>query len=194
MKLILASQSPRRRELIKKITENVDFLTTDVDETIDWEPDSPQEVALYLAKLKALAAYNALTEDQKKDAIVVGSDTIVTLNNRIYGKPENREEAYEMLSELSGNTHSVITGVCLVKDDQGQPVLEQFTDETRVRFRPLTEEEINAYIDSGDPFDKAGAYGIQNLPEGYIPEIEGDYYNVVGLPVERLREKLQNFS
>lgn len=191
MNLILASQSPRRRELIQKITDQVEFISTDTDENIDRGDLSPAEFAKELAQAKAVAAFDQLNQEEKEDKTIIGCDTIVTLDDKIYGKPKDAEEALNMLSELSGRAHSVITAVCLI-DETGKK--KDFFDETLVVFSDLSETDLKAYIDTGDPFDKAGAYGIQNVPEHFIDHIEGDYNNVVGLPVEALAKELEIFK
>lgn len=188
MKLLLASKSPRRRELIKQITENVEFLDNDVDETLENIDElSPIEVAKSLAHIKAIGSRSK----ENMGFPIIGSDTIVVLDNTIFGKPKNREEAYEMLKMLSGNTHSVITGVSILLPDNTEDI---FFDETKVSFNNLSDKQINDYIDTGDPFDKAGSYGIQNLPENFLLGIDGDYNNVVGLPVENLKNHLESLN
>ena len=179
MKLVLASKSPRRSEILK--TAGIDFTVrvADADETI---PDGtrPQDAVVFLAARKAMAVERA------DDETVLGADTIVVLDNKILGKPKNRDDAFNMLKNLSGRVHSVFTGVCAIGDD----ISITFAEETKVEFMSLTDEEINAYIDTDEPYDKAGAYGIQGLASKFIRGIEGDYFNVVGLPVSRIYEKI----
>lgn len=180
MKIILASASPRRRELLKYAVPEFDVIPADIDETLP--ADTPAEKsAEYLAvqKAKHIAALYP-------DSLVIGSDTVVISEGEILGKPRDEADAARMLKKLSGKTHSVITGVCVVCGTK----CESFSQETRVKFYPLSDDEIAAYIATGDPMDKAGAYGIQSggciLAEG----IEGDFFNVVGLPVARLKRLL----
>ena len=179
MKLVLASKSPRRSEILK--TAGIDFTVrvADADENI---PDGtkPQDAVVFLAARKAMAVERA------DDELVLGADTVVVLDNKILGKPKDRDDAYNMIKSLSGRVHSVFTGVCAI----GNGVSVTFAEETKVEFLPLTDEEINAYTDTIEPYDKAGAYGIQGLASKFIRGIEGDYFNVVGLPISRIYEKI----
>jgi septum formation protein len=195
-RIILASASPRRRELLSLVTDNFEVLTADVDERaaeIKMEEDGVPalRVSEHLAEIKAKAVYDTLTEEEKENSIVIGADTSVILDNIIFGKPANREEAVNMLSLLSGHTHVVATGVCIF---DGQEKLV-FTEETRVEFNELDDYQkalIEAYIDTGSPFDKAGGYGIQDMGALLVKGINGDYANVVGFPVSRLARELSN--
>lgn len=179
MKLVLASKSPRRSEILK--TAGIDFTVrvADADETI---PDGtkPSDAVVFLAARKAMAVERA------DDELVLGADTVVVLDNKILGKPKDRDDAYNMIKSLSGRVHSVFTGVCAI----GNGVSVTFAEETKVEFLPLTDEEISAYIDTDEPYDKAGAYGIQGLASKFIRGIEGEYFNVVGLPISRIYEKI----
>ncbi len=178
--LILASKSPRRRELMKLITEDFICKAADVDEAL---PDgiSPEDAVLYLSKIKALPF-------KSEEDTIVGADTVVAVDNRILGKPANADEAREMLRLLSGREHSVFTGVTVIKSEK----IQSFYSETRVRFYPLSESDIERYLATGEPFDKAGAYGIQGFGALLVEEIHGDYFNVVGLPVSKLNSLLNN--
>ena len=185
-KIILASQSPRRYELLKGLGLDFDVLSSiETDESF---PDNMKtdEVPVYLAKKKAKTFEKFI--DAK--TILITADTIVSLNRKILNKPANKQEAENMLKQLSGNSHVVITGVC-IKSLQNQKC---FSSSTVVYFNDLTDHEINYYIDEFKPFDKAGGYGIQEWI-GYIgiKKIEGSYYNVMGLPVQKLYEELCNF-
>ncbi|MCR5718743.1 MAG: Maf family protein [Oscillospiraceae bacterium] len=184
MSLILASGSPRRQELLKRITEDFTVSPVDADETL---PDGiPTDMAAaYLADLKAAAAAKLFPDDT-----VLGCDTIVILNDEIMGKPKDRDDAHRMLRALSGESHSVLTGCSLYHGKQ----TTVFTTETLVTFYPLSDAEIEAYLDTGEPFDKAGAYGIQGKGSLLVREIEGDYFNVVGLPVAALSRQLRQFE
>ena len=178
--LILASQSPRRRELLKYITENFTVKTAEVDETL---PDgiSPENAVLYLSKIKAEPFRN-------EEDTVIGADTVVAIDGRILGKPNGENEARAMLKALSGREHSVFTGVTVIKGSKEK----SFFARTNVKFYELSNEEIDAYIKTGEPFDKAGAYGIQGCGCLLVESISGDYFNVVGLPVSALNRVLHN--
>ena len=143
---------------------------------------SPTEVAMHNARVKALA----VAANVPDSATIIGADTIVVLDGCVFGKPADEEDARRMLSDLSGKTHQVITGVCLVRGEQ----CTTFAETTNVYFRELTAGEIDAYIATGEPLDKAGAYGIQGAASAFVDHIEGDYDNVVGLPVTRLERAL----
>ena len=183
-KMILASSSPRRQELLKLITEDFEICPVDVEEVIP-EGMPVEMVSAYLADLKANACAKLFT-----DKIVIGCDTVVISDDEIMGKPKDREDAFRMLRKLSGEVHSVMTGVSLYYNTQ----TTVFTTETRVEFYTLSDEEINAYLDTGEPFDKAGAYGIQGKGSLLVRAIEGDYFNVVGLPVASLSRNLKQFE
>ena len=183
MKIILASASPRRQELIKMITEDIIVNPCDCDETIK-SGLVGREIAEYLSKIKG----EAVKEEFKND-IIVSADTIVCLNDNVLGKPKSREDAFLMLRALSGKTHSVFTGVTIIKGEKRKT----FSQETKVTFYDLSDEEIYEYVDSGDVYDKAGSYGIQGKGGLLVKGIEGDYFNVVGLPVARLKRELNEF-
>ncbi len=180
MKIILSSNSPRRKELLAGL--GVDFevrVLKDVDER--YPDDIPlHEVPLYIAAEKA-SAYTVA-----KDELVLTADTVVIVDDEILGKPQNRAEAYKMLRKLSGKTHQVVTGVCLTAINDRR----SFTVTTDVEFKVLSDDEIYYYIDKYRPFDKAGAYGIQEWI-GYVGvrSLKGSYYNVMGLPVQRIYEE-----
>lgn len=176
-KVILASKSPRRIELFKKYGIVAESIPADVDECIPENIKEPSEIVKYLSEKKAnyIASFGA-------DGIIIAADTLVFCGDKILGKPANKTEAYEMMKLLSGKSHSVISGICIVFDDK--KVLESV--KTEVFFRELTEKEINDYIATDEPYDKAGGYGIQSIAGAFVRCINGDYYNVVGLPVSRL--------
>lgn len=180
--LILASKSPRRRELLSIITKDFTVKSAEVDESL---PDgiSPKEAVEYLSRIKA-------EPFRSEEDLVIGADTVVAVQGKILGKPESDAQAKEMLSLLSGKTHSVFTGVTLIKGDRSIT----FSEETRVTFYELSEDEITDYIRTGEPSDKAGAYGIQGRGCLLVKGIEGDYFNVVGLPVGKLHKFIQKFS
>lgn len=183
MNIILASASPRRRELMKYITDDFTAVSLDCDETL---PDgiSPLEASEYLAKLKAHAA-----AEKYPDSVVIGCDTTVILGENIMGKPQDKKQCIADISALSGNTHQVVTGCAIVCGDKAV----SFSEETDVTFRELTESEITAYADTDEPYDKAGGYGIQGKGSELIKSINGDFFNVVGLPVGRLFNGLKKF-
>ncbi len=193
-RIILASASPRRRELLSLVTEKFEVITVDVDERaaeIKMEEDGVPalKVSEGLAHLKAKAVFETLSDSEKENTIVIGADTSVVLDNVIFGKPADREEAIRMLSLLSGHTHVVATGVAILTGSE----TNIFTEETRVEFNPLDEQQtalIEAYCDGGSPYDKAGGYGIQDKGALLVKCINGDYSNVVGLPVARLAREL----
>lgn len=180
MKLILASQSPRRKELLGLLGLAFEIKVPCADETMLPGADPAEQVA-EVSRRKALA-----TAAEKED-VVIAADTIVVCDGEILGKPRDREDACRMLKMLSGRSHQVMTGVTLRKGD----TIESCTEITEVHFRQLSEREIAAYVDSKDPMDKAGAYGIQSGAAIFVEKICGDYYNVVGLPVCRLTQMLK---
>lgn len=178
-KIILASQSPRRRELLSLV--GVSF-TVEVSETEEeLRGDAPAEIVRNLARRKAEAV---AVRHAGEDVTVIGADTIVVYADEILGKPKDPADARRMLSELSGNAHQVYTGVCVISVKEGRA--DTFAECTDVFVAPLSDAEIDAYISTGEPFDKAGSYGIQGVFARHIEKIDGDYFNVVGLPVGRL--------
>lgn len=184
-KIILASASPRRKELLEKAGVPFTVCPSDVEEIIT--KTAPDQVVeeLSLQKARAVAAQS------EEEAIVIGSDTIVAYDGQILGKPENKEDAAAMLTSLQGNTHQVYTGVTVFW--QGAKGREQltFSECTEVTFYPMTDKEIQEYIATGEPMDKAGSYGIQGAFAVYVKGISGDYNNVVGLPVARLFQEMK---
>ncbi len=179
--LILASGSPRRKELLARTGRTFRVVVSDADESTAVDVP-PADVAIDNARAKALA----VAVDAPSGATVIGADTIVVLDGRIFGKPVDEADAARMLGELSGRTHQVITGVCLVRNGR----CETFAETTDVCFRSLSDAEIASYVATGEPLDKAGAYGIQGAAGAFVDHIEGDYDNVVGLPVTRLERAL----
>lgn len=180
MKIVLASQSPRRQELLKEI---VNEFVVDVSDVIERIPTNcrKQNVPIHLAKQKATDVFK-----RHKDAIVIGADTIVLVNDEILGKPKDKEDVRRMITMLSNNTHEVITGVCVKSADS----CKTFKVTTKVTFRKMSEKEIDNYCELETVYDKAGAYAIQNEAGKYITSIEGDYNNVVGLPINELKKYL----
>lgn len=183
-RLILASGSPRRKELLENANILFDISVSHIDEVLDRDMP-PDKAVVSLALQKAADVAQRFPE-----GIVLGADTIVTYENKMLGKPENRQGAREMLDMLSGNVHTVFTGVAIITPEQ----TITFHEATKVEFWELTEEEIENYLDSGEPFDKAGAYGIQLLGSTLVKRIEGDYFSVVGLPVSRTVRELRRLG
>lgn len=199
--MILASASPRRKELLEQIGAEFVICPAKGEEVIT-ETD-PSAVVMELSRQKAeevasgVLTYNEQHADlaTPQDILVIGADTIVAYENQILGKPKDEEDARHMLTMLSGKTHSVYTGVTFVFiDKEGRTGEHCFFEKTDVCMYPLKEEEIDRYIQSGDPMDKAGSYGIQGRFAIHIKEIRGDYNNVVGLPVARLYQELQKLG
>lgn len=186
-RIILASQSPRRRQLLGQIgLTDFDILVPDADESYD--PSLiPQEIVSSISRKKAEAA-RALAGDS--DAVILAADTMVFLDGLRLGKPHSEAEAFEMLSALSGREHLVCTGVTVCRGDR----LETRPETTAVRFADLTGEDIRRYIATGEPMDKAGAYGIQGLAALFVTGIAGDYFNVMGLPLHLVGEMLRSFG
>lgn len=184
MEIVLASASPRRRELLSLITEHFTVCPADADETLR---DAPLgEEVTRLSRLKAEAV-----QAQHPNAVCIGSDTMVTIDGLRLGKPKDADEAASMLRRLCGRTHEVLTGLAVLTPDGGAHTLHTCT---RVTFRDFAEDELAAYLATGEPLDKAGAYGIQGLGGLLVAGIQGDYHNVVGLPVCRLGRMLLDFG
>ena len=180
MKLILASQSPRRKELLGLFGRPFLIRVADIDETMDLTQSPFDEVAR-VSRCKALAVR------REPEDVVVAADTIVVCDGKVLGKPRNEAEAIAMLEMLSGRDHQVMTGVTVLRGQQS----ETFTEVTDLHFRPLSRREIEGYVASGEPMDKAGAYGIQGGAALFCEKMAGDYYNVMGLPVCRLGKVLR---
>ena len=184
MKLILASGSPRRRELLEKLQIPFEVIVSECDETLD--ADIPAEQAAEVLAVRKAAAVAA----EHPEATVIGADTTVILGDEILGKPKDAADCKRMLYMLSGTVHRVITGTAVFWAGHSF----SFSEETLVQFYPLTEADISRYAASGEPYDKAGAYGIQGLGALLVRGIQGDYYNVVGLPVARLSRELHRLG
>ncbi|MED0655974.1 MULTISPECIES: Maf family protein [Anoxybacillus] len=184
MQLVLASSSPRRKQLLRMLGLPFDILVSDVDELFDAEL-SPSEIVQQLAHKKANAVWQ-----QKKDACVIGADTIVVCEGEVLGKPTSEQDAFRMLKRLSGTTHEVWTGVAICTEKE----CVTFAEKTDVTFWPLTDEDIWAYIATKEPLDKAGAYGIQERGALFVKKIDGDYFSVVGLPIARIARELKKFG
>ena len=195
-KIILGSASPRRRELLSQIGVSFEVRTSGREEI--YHSAIPEEIVRELALMKAENVAGDLTDEQNeapKDTIVIGADTIVVLDGKILGKPVDEKDAADMIGALQGRSHEVYTGVEILDyDAQGEKNVSVHAVGTKVYVNPMDEAEISAYIDTGEPMDKAGAYGIQGRFAAYIDRIEGDYYNVVGLPVSYVYQALKRIG
>lgn len=185
MKIILASNSPRRKEILSQLGIKCEVVSSKYEEKI--ENIQPEDLVMRFAEGKALC----VAKDILEDALVIGSDTIV-YNNGILGKPKNEKDAFNMLRSLSGLYHTVISGISVIKT----PSLRKITtfEKTTVKFKDLTDDEIFYYISTGEPMDKAGAYAIQGIGSLIVERIDGCYFNVMGLPVYRLSKVLEDFG
>lgn len=181
-KIILASTSPRRKELLKQVVKDYEICVSKCDEISDKK--IPSEMVMDIAAKKALPVLAI----QTSDCVVIGADTIVVFKNKILGKPADRDDAKRMLSLLSGDTHTVYTGVCVASKTR----VDLFFVSSKVVFHTLNGDMIEKYVSTGSPMDKAGAYGIQD--SGFVSEIIGSYTNVMGLPVDEIREHLKKFT
>ncbi|MCL2355762.1 MAG: Maf family protein [Defluviitaleaceae bacterium] len=217
-KIILASGSPRRKQLLELAGVPFEIIVSNADETVTGAPDAQvKELALRKARAVRDALANALTPEESCEArffhesffeggtgetffskkvspatppIILGADTLVFINGRVLGKPANEAEAFEMLKMLSGNMHEVHTGFALVRGAEERV----FADMTRVFFRELSDAEIREYIATGEPFDKAGAYGVQERGAVLVDRVEGDFYTVVGLPISKVWAALKDMG
>jgi len=186
--IILASASERRAELLKKITSNFKIKVSDFEESdIPFSGDCGDYV-MHLARGKAMDICSSV----KKPAAIIGCDTIVYFRGKVLGKPKDNVEAFQMLSDLSGNIHEVYTGIAVINTET-QKISTEYVC-TQVKFSKLSEVEINKYIETGEPLDKAGAYGIQGAASLFVEEIKGCYYSVVGLPVNKLYVMLREMG
>ena len=178
--IILASASPRRKEILELADLKFDVMPSDAQEITT--KTAPNEVVMELASLKAKDIYKKL----EKQSMIVGADTVVAYQGQILGKPADEADAKRMLTMLSGQTHEVYTGVCVIEDGK----TKTFYEETKVTFYEISDEQIDRYIKTGEPMDKAGSYGIQGKAAVFIKGIEGDYYNVVGFPIARFLQEI----
>jgi len=213
MNYILASASPRRKELLKKTGISFEIIPSSIEERIT--KTVPSDIVMELAAQKARAVFESLQPPgtdpcwtsksseaseanesgrayASRDLTVIGADTIVVYRGEILGKPSHKAEAYDMLSMLSDRTHQVYTGVSLIVRKQGKTMVNTFYEKTDVTFYPVHKDDLRSYVESGDPLDKAGAYGIQGNFAIHVKEIRGDYSNVVGLPIGRLYQELSH--
>ena len=194
MKIVLASSSPRRKELLNQIGWTYDSITCRGEEKT--QETDPVRVVEALSEAKAREIYGRLQKEGLSDeeVLIIGADTVVEREGRIFGKPYDAGDAKRMLEELSGKIHSVRTGVALYLVNKDTMVKKVFSEETRVIMYSISHEEIADYVASGEPLDKAGAYGIQGSGARFIKQIDGDYNNVVGLPVGRLYQELKKLG
>ena len=183
-KIVLASQSARRRELLPYIFPEFEVLPSSADETA---PDGIE--AEYVPEILAVRKAQDIAKS-RPDALVIGCDTVVILDGEIFGKPKDEAEAFLMLKALSGKTHDVVSGVCLCC--RGKTM--SFSQTTRVTFYPLSDADVLEYISAENPLDKAGSYGIQDKGGLFVRSIEGDHYNVIGFPIARLKQELRRFE
>lgn len=188
--IILASASQRRQELLKRILENFQIIVSDFDESsIPFKNNIPSYV-MNLAEGKARSVSKKIMDQDNN--LIIGCDTIVAFNNRILGKPKDKKDAFEMLQALSGNEHEVYSGLAIL-DVKSNKIIKDFVC-TKVKFSKLTSLQIEKYVNTGDPMDKAGAYGIQGKAGVFVENINGCYYNVVGLPLNKLNSMLMEMG
>ena len=183
-KLILASQSPRRKKLLEELGLTFEIIPSNIDEVVD--PDIPVEESV---KMLAFQKAEDISKKINYPAVIIGCDTTVVINGKSLGKPENFDEAFQMLQTLSGNYHTVISGLSVIDTTNGKVITESVS--SQVLFKKLTDEEITRYIKTGEPMDKAGAYAIQGVGSIFVSEINGCYNNIVGLPVFKLAQMLE---
>ena len=190
MKIILASSSPRRKELLKLIVPEFETIASNIEEKLK-EGITPKEQVSRLAYIKAKDIY----EKTKEDRIIIGADTLVTKNGKIYGKPKDRNNAKQTIQELleGDRTHNIITGLCVITDINGEYKENNITDEVKVFFKNMSDNEINKWIDTGNAMDKAGAYGIQNEFCVFVEKIEGNYTTAIGLPTHKLYDIIKEY-
>jgi len=189
IRIILASKSPRRKELLESVYEKVEIIPSDADENIN--ENDPCETVRKLSYIKAKSVYDLKKDSLRPGDYVLGSDTVVYAGKEILGKPNDRDDAKRMIKELSGKVHSVFTGFTLI-DHKGAVTTDHC--ETKVFVYEMSENEIEEYINTDEPYDKAGAYGIQGIFGRYVEKIEGDYNNVVGLPVSKIYNTLNRLE
>jgi len=183
-KYILASKSPRRKEILSLLNIDFEIMPADIDEQIDFNNDLRKEIEK-LAYLKANYIFK-----NHEDKIVIGSDTIVVIDNKVLGKPKDEIDAFNMLKKLSGNVHEVITGVCVISKEH----IDNYSSVSKVYFKDMSDEEIRNYIKTKEPLDKAGAYGIQGIGGRFIEKIDGDFYSIMGLPLNMIYDSIKRYE
>jgi septum formation protein len=184
-KIVLASSSPRRRDLLSKVLVDFKVRPAEIDESLTG--DTPPAIARSLAFSKA-----SLVARDEPDSLVIGADTIVVVDHVVLGKPSDEIDAERMLAMISGRVHMVVTGVAIIDTSSGHHMVEH--EESLVHIRALSAEQVKAYVRTGEPMDKAGAYAVQGVGSVIVDRIEGDYFNVVGLPMARLAKMLESFD
>lgn len=188
-KIILASKSPRRHEILNLAGYSHTIMVSDADETLT-EDISPADAVRELSKRKAAAVLSELEKNNEKDFVIIAADTVVEFDGEIFGKPKDSDDARRMLSAMSGNSHLVHTGVTVTDGRRSA----SDTVSAKVTMRNITEDELEGYIRSGEPMDKAGAYGIQGTAGAFVSSVEGDYFSIMGLPMCRTSELLRDFG
>ena len=189
MRYVLASGSPRRKELLAKVVPEFEIIPAESEEVKTKE--LPDEIVEELSFQKGSEIFHKIFTDKADRLVVIGADTVVSYNHKVLGKPTDRLDATHMIEAFQGQTHNVYTGVSVFYNEDGCEKSFTFSECTKVRVAPMSGEEIREYVESGEPDDKAGAYGIQGLFAKFIEGIDGDYYNVMGLPVARLYKELK---
>lgn len=188
MNIILASKSPRRQELLSKVVKEFQIIESKFDENSIEYDGNPETYVKELSKCKALEVAKQVVEP----TIIIAADTIVFHKGKVLGKPKDKKDAFNMLTSLSGDTHEVYSGVCIVNTTNND--INNDVCVTEVKFSKLTNDQINNYIESGEPSDKAGAYGIQGLGGVFVEEIKGCYYSVMGLPINKVNKALLDYN
>lgn len=183
MNIVLASASPRRREILENTNIKFDIISSSIDELV-LEGESPCHMVMRLAFEKGIDIAS-----KRKSDLVISADTIVVLDNKVLGKPKDEDEARDMITSLSGKTHQVITGISLINLENNKKIIDYVI--SNVKFKNLSENDINDYIKTKESLDKAGAYGIQGYGALLVEEIQGDYFNIVGLPISKLSDLLK---
>ncbi len=192
MRVILASGSPRRKELLKQLVADFEVLPAKGSEI--YTEQEPDKIVQQLAAQKAAEVESSVVRQGEEPMLVIGADTVVAFQGQILGKPADAKQAKEMLKTLASDVHQVYTGVALIVIQHGKRQCLEFAECTNVRFYRMTAQEIEAYVQSGEPMDKAGAYGIQGIGGRFVEGIEGDYQNVVGLPLAKLYQVLKKID
>ena len=190
MKIILASGSPRRKELMKLVVDDFEIMVSGVDETLE-EGLTPEEQAARLAYIKAKDIFDKTSGDR----IVIGSDTMVFKDNKLYGKPKDRNNAFDMIRELTSGTrmHEVITGLCVLVNKDGEYKEYRTYDKAKIYFKEVSDEEINRWLDTGNAMDKAGSYGVNTEFGVHVEKIDGNYTTVIGFPIHKLYDLIKEY-
>lgn len=187
-RIILASASSRRKQLLEQVGVTCEVIPSQIEE--EAQADDPGEYVEMLSSAKA----EDIAGQMEGDFVIIGADTVVVKDGSVFGKPSSEEEACQMLGELQGNRHEVYTGVTLISVANGEGLIDTFHVRTIVDMMPMTAEQISAYVQSGEPMDKAGGYGIQGKGAAYIRDVAGDFFNVVGLPISTVLSRLENMG